>query len=83
MYKHLSITPQPPEIAPFKVEQSHGFLGNYYRAAFPVTHADIHIPDPHSIGFIGKDANSHLALGASKPNVARNFREGKEFIQWK
>lgn len=58
MYKSLNITPHPPEIAPFKVEQSHGFLGNYYRAAFPVTHSDIHIPDPHSIGFIGKDANS-------------------------
>eukprot|EP00435_Cladocopium_sp_Y103_P038768 s1067_g10.t1 len=58
MYKHLQITPQPPEVNPFKVEQSHGFLGNYYRAALPVTHADIHIPDPHSIGFIGKDANS-------------------------
>ena len=61
MYKSLNITPHPPEIAPFKVEQSHGFLGNYYRAAFPVTHSDIHIPDPHSIGFIGKDANSCLA----------------------
>lgn len=46
------------QVAPFKVEQSHGFLGNYYRAALPVTHSDIHVPDPHSIGFIGKDANS-------------------------
>lgn len=33
-------------------------MGNYYRAALPITHSDIHIPDPHSIGFIGKDANS-------------------------
>ena len=49
------------QVNPFKVEQSHGFLGNYYRAALPVTHSDIHIPDPHSIGFIGKDANSHWA----------------------
>ncbi|CAJ1368153.1 unnamed protein product [Effrenium voratum] len=58
MYKHLGIVPMPPEIAPFKVEQSHGWMGNYFRAAFPVTHSDIHIPDPHSIGFIGKEANS-------------------------
>ena len=49
------------QVNPFKVEHSHGFLGNYYRAALPVTHADIHVPDPHSIGFIGKDANSHWA----------------------
>ena len=46
------------QVAPFKVEQSHGWMGNYYRAALPITHSDIHIPDPHSIGFIGKDANS-------------------------
>ena len=58
MYKHLQVTPHPPEVAPFKVEQSHGWMGNYYRAALPITHSDIHIPDPHSIGFIGKDANS-------------------------
>ncbi|CAE7463932.1 unnamed protein product, partial [Symbiodinium pilosum] len=58
MYKHLGITPYPPEIAPFKIDQSHGMLGNYFRASFPVTHSDIHMPDSHSIGFLCKEANS-------------------------
>ena len=58
MYKQLSITPEPPEVPVFKVEQSHGFLGNYYRAYLPVSHAEIHVVDNHSVGFIGKDANS-------------------------
>ena len=62
MYKHMGILPYPHEIAPFKIEQSHGMLsgivGNYYRAAIPVTHGDIHMPDHHDIGFLGKEANS-------------------------
>ncbi|OLP80227.1 hypothetical protein AK812_SmicGene39380 [Symbiodinium microadriaticum] len=62
MYKHMGIMPYPHEIAPFKIEQSHGMLsgivGNYYRAAIPVTHGDIHMPDHHDIGFLGKEANS-------------------------
>ena len=56
-----------------------GIVGNYYRAAIPVTHGDIHMPDHHDIGFLGKEANS-LSVTRQRERFWHNPSRPSEFL---